>query len=299
LNDLGARLLDFWYVLRPDALSPWALSAQRQWVWTTYAIKYGDLKAAPRLMARALCGLLLELAAGFRPSSLTWEPAQADAWAASLRNIAFMLEENPPPSGWGFPGFVICRNAPGTGDLEFGQVGYSIHRSDSKGFSRSHGQEVLMSLRSGGVVKVLIPIRVFGPDAQNAGARDLIGDAKAMVSSAGGPKLAEKCEEKCGRLFTQKTKPIHLQNQGSTPLKVCLYAESDPICHMPVGGFGGPCVTTLDPNCRAQMRPPGTATRFMLKAMAPGIMDENLYFCHVNRGQHVQLRSRECTVDDK
>eukprot|EP00427_Karlodinium_veneficum_P053947 CAMPEP_0169404830 /NCGR_PEP_ID=MMETSP1017-20121227/56610_1 /TAXON_ID=342587 /ORGANISM="Karlodinium micrum, Strain CCMP2283" /LENGTH=89 /DNA_ID=CAMNT_0009511361 /DNA_START=37 /DNA_END=304 /DNA_ORIENTATION=+ len=73
--------------------------------------KYGHLSAAPRPMARALCGLLLEMGAGFRPTILTWQDAQADAWALRLRSMAQMVDESPPPAGWGFPGFVIARNA--------------------------------------------------------------------------------------------------------------------------------------------------------------------------------------------
>lgn len=299
LNDLGARLLDFWYVLRPDALSPWGLVYQQTWVWTMYGIKYGEIKAAPRPMARTLCGLLLELGLGCKASMLTWQSEQADAWASQLRNLAQMVDETPPPAGWGFPAFVIARNGAGTGELEFGQTGYSVARSDQKGVSRSHGQEVLMALKSAGVIRVVRQTRIICVDGETATPKDLIGDPKATVSSAGGPKLAEKCDEKCSRLFTQKTKPIHLHNQGSTPLKACLYSDTDRLCAVPVGGLGGPCVTTLDPNCRAQMRPPGKSIRYQLKVMAPGIIETNLYFANVFRGQHVQLRSRDCTVEDK
>lgn len=300
LNDLGARLLDFWYVLRPDALSSWSLLHQQQWVWTAYGIKYGDIRAAPKGMGRAMCGLLLELGGGCRSTMLTWDPAQADIWADSLRTLAHMIDATPPPAGWGFPSFVVARNGPGCVNLDFGQTGYCVARSGGS-FGKAHGQEVLMALKSGGVVRNQQASLAGSIDEgmQKLVPRDLIGDHKTLVTQAGGPKLHEKCDEKCARLFTQKTKPIHFHNQGSTPLKVCLYGDTDRLCAVPVGGLGGPCVTTLDPNCRAQMRPPGKATRFQLKAMAPGIIETNLYFANVLRGQHVQLRGRDCTVEDK
>jgi len=294
---LGARLLDFWYVLRPDALTPWSLVQQRQWVTLAYAVKYGDLSRAPGPLARTYCGLLLELANGCRPPMLTWKPAAAEAWANSLRFFAQMAVDSPPPSGWGFPGTVIARNAPGLVELEFGQVSYSVTRSDLKGFATAHGREALLALKSGGIVTAQRPTMLLDKEESERPIRDITGSPDQVIVAAGGPPLQKKCDEKCARLFAQKTKPIHLHNQAGVPLKACLYGESDRLCAVPVGGMGGPCVTTLEPNCRAQMRPPGTAERFQLKMMQPGLIEKNLYYVNVSRGQAVQLRSHDCTVE--
>lgn len=301
LNDLGARILDFWYVLRPDALSPWSLLHQRQWVTFAYAVKYGDLTRAPGPLARVCCGLLLELANGCRPAMLTWAPGTAQAWVNQVHFLAQLAEDTPPPAGWGFPPTVIARNAPGLTELEFGQTSYSIERSDVKGFATAHGKEALLSLKSGGLITAKRPTQLVDSREGSArpAARDLLGAPEQLIALAGGPPLQKKCDEKGARLFTQKTKPIHLHNQASTALKACLYSDTDRMCVVPVGGMGGPCVATLEPNCRAQMRPPGTAERFQLKIIQPGLIEKNLYFVNVNRGQAVQLRSHDCTVEEK
>ena len=116
-------------------------------------------------------------------------------------------------------------------------------------------------------------------------------DWEALARQAGGPTLAQKVLEKSERLFNQKTKPIHFHNQASIPLKVCLFSEDDKFCAVPVGGVGGSCVIILDPTLRCQLRPPGSAERFQVKVLAPGLIERKLYMANVWRGSPALSRS--------
>lgn len=297
LNELAARLLDFWYAVRTDALSPWGLHLQSTWVKMCYLMKYGDLRLAPGLLAQITCGLLLELSEGFRPERLSWEPAQSDAWTAALLHVAGLVEDLAPPPGWVFPVFAIVRKA----ETAFVAPTFYVGRGDAKGIVTVKAAGMLAQLSSAGSISTPRPEGCSSGPVDPA-ARDVaLGRLRASFETAsvqvGDAANSERVLRKSERLFNQKTRPMHFLNQASSPLKICLFSAEDKICAVPVGGVGGPCVVTLEPGRRAQLRPPGDGKQFQLKVMSPGLMDSALYYAMVERGASVQLRSHECTLE--
>jgi len=291
LNDFGARLLDYWYALRPDALAQWPLHKQQSWVQMAYLVKYGDLRRAPGPLARACCGLVLELGDGFRG-----EP-QSDTAVSALRYCADLAQSTPPPAGWGFPAVMIAARA----DSSIGAQRYCAIRADTKGFARVAATELIgiVSKQGGKFVPPDPPQGLDGGRGSPEEFRAIAGSFDYLAGEAGDAALSQKCLEKSDRLFTQKTRPIHFQNQASVPLKICLFSEDDRLCVVPVGGVGGSCVVILDPSLRAQLRPPGHASRFQLKVLQPGLIEKRLYMAFVERGASVQLRSRDCTCENR
>lgn len=304
LNDFGARLLDFWYAVRLDVLADWPLHRQQTWVRLAYLIKYGDLHRGPGALARCCCGLLLELGDGFRVSATSLDAARASSWATELRRLAELCDRSPPPAGWVFPSVGIAQQSASA----FDKPVLFVTRADMKGVSWVKAKYVLAVAKTG-VQPAAASIddedegatAVAAADAPAASSasdiRALTGGFDDLADRAGSGSLGTKCLEKSDRLFNQKTKPIHFLNMASIALKICLFSEDDMFCAFPVGGVGGPCVVTLGPNSRTQLRPPGTAMRFQLKVLQPGLLEKKLYMAMVERGTSVQLRSCNCSCD--
>lgn len=299
--DLIDKLTEFWYMVRLDALADWSHPKQLQWLRVACAAQRGDVQKAPAALAKAACGLLLELGASCRQTAPWWSATESEAWAQSLRFLAQAADETPPPAGWGFPAMAIVQREAATSGAaaEPGTSGpvvqsFSLARRDEKGALRVKAAEVAAALAAGSA-------RAFAPRAQalmdrgsQEGARELASSPEALAALGASP---EKCEAEAGQLLTQKTRPVRLLNQASSPLKVCLFHEADFVMAVPVGGPGGPCVVTLDPTRRAALRPPGSGARFKMKVLTPGFIDKPLYTGTVARGQSVQLRSHDCSAE--
>jgi len=303
-KDIGIRLLDFWYIVRCDALTPWSLLHQQSWVRLAYNVKYGSLRKAPGVTVRAICGLLLELAAGMRPTALTWTAEQYDKWVLALRYIAHCAEEEPPPTGYIFPGLVLAREMQMQGEDDDTMVPvFFMASSDAKSLSPAKASDILAALKAGsGRIRRSRPPSMLGVATAASEPRALTGSLEAMAAAIQGDplkgaELRQQSEDKGDRMFIQKTRPVNIHNQACVPLKVCIFAEDDRLCAVPLGGIGGPCVATLEPNLRAQMRPPGNIDCFQVKVIKPGLIETKLYYSLVQRGQSIQLRSNDCTID--
>lgn len=297
LPDIASKLLDFWYMLRVDALADWSQSQQQQWLLVACAVHRGDFQKVPGLLARAVCRLMLELGANTRQTAPWWDMPQCEVWCRSVRNLARLAEESPPMPGWTFPGLAIARHT--TQVTEVTETGlatpvFSIALRDEQGIVRMRGSEVASAIASDNAMVIAPRLQVAMDKSSHQAPHELANNPRTLVASTA---VLEKCQVEANQLFTRKTKPVCLQNQASTPLKVCLFNESDVLMAVPIGGIGGPCVITLKPSLRAQLRPPGSAGRFKMKVMAPGFVDTPLYYANVARGQSVQLRSHDCTSD--
>mmetsp|Transcript_106575 Transcript_106575/g.301490 ORF Transcript_106575/g.301490 Transcript_106575/m.301490 type:complete len:315 (-) Transcript_106575:44-988(-) len=291
LNGLGAKLLDYWYAVQPETLSSWSPPAQHNWVCNAYAVKYGDLRAAPGALALAACDLLLELAQGFRPGVLVWDQAQGESWAAGIYYVRALAESSPPPPGWSFPSFALAQQ-PGSA---LDAPSFSVVRSDQRGSTRVRAADLMAQLRAGG--RVFPPRPALDGCAADDDSPVCSGTWDTLANKAGGAALVQKVARKGDRLFKQKTKPIQFRNNASSSLKICLFEKDDKFCAVPVGGLHGPCVVTLDANQRVFLRPPGSADQFLLKVLAPGLIDKPLYYADVQRGACIQLRSHDCSPE--
>jgi len=285
LRELAIKMLDFWYMVKLDILTSWNAILQQQWLRLCFAVKYGDVQKVPGQLALTVCGLLLELA------NHCPDIPNFDAWRKSVHCLAGQTLESPPPAGWTFPAFKIY--------LEFvgGSAQYGLARSGDKGKPRTSGAEVYAASGSGPKICVLRKAILLETEVSEREPCKYIAKFEDLVPST---SIQEKCQMKTDKLFMQKTRPVRFYNQASSQLKICLFKEGDMFCAFPLGGVGGPCVITLDPGRRALLRPPSSAERFQMKVLAPGVIgmtDKFLYGSNVARGQSIELRSRDCSIE--
>lgn len=296
LSELASRLAGFWYIARPELLSDWPLPMQLQWLHSVQAVRHADLSKhdpSGSQLARSMCGLLLELGAAFRTAAPWWDASEGQGWSQSLFALAELAEESSTPAGWVFPTWAITQRSPQMNqDGDAAPATFCVLRREAA-THRFKGSDMVTMLADGSR-------RVHGAPRQRASG----GDADAarglvleMSALAPNPAVRERCAKDAKKLFMQKTRPIKLHNQASTPLKVCIFKENDLVCAVPLGGVGGPSSITLEAGLRAQMRPPSRAETFQMIVYTPGLIERAVYTKPVTRGQSVELRTNDCVIE--
>eukprot|EP00929_Paragymnodinium_shiwhaense_P095723 TRINITY_DN5699_c0_g2_i1.p1 TRINITY_DN5699_c0_g2~~TRINITY_DN5699_c0_g2_i1.p1 ORF type:complete len:558 (-),score=123.02 TRINITY_DN5699_c0_g2_i1:3-1676(-) len=301
LSELAAKMLDLWFMVRLESLANWPLPSQRDWLRLAHAVQNADLTKATSPLVRTTCGLLLEFCSGCRIPT-KWDSTRVEAWAQGVRAVAQLAAENSPPPSWTFPQLAIRRvahdPADADGDVDFGSSPaprFRLQRRDEKQghLGRATGAEVVGGIASDGKVICVRP-QMLADAVTTEPPRALYAQLDALAPTA---TAQEKCISDGDKMLMQKTRPVKIHNQASVAFKVCLYSETDPVCALPVGGLGGPCVVNLGKDLRVQMRPPGRAERFKMIVYTPGFIDRMAYSAVVARGSTVQLRSHDCTVE--
>jgi len=318
LADTVGKLLDFWYMLRCSALEGWDESHQEEWLTVAIVVQWGDALKPSHVLARAACGLLLELSANIRCMAPWWDLVQSESWSQCVRDLACMVDEMPLPWKWAFPHLALVRqdvsmpksaskqDSPQSFTLVAGSsgsniTGSSIISGSSRGssFSNVSKRDVYVrGLELAEAVALNGTHRLLAPRMQLMTERTLQKTPRELMESvlANPPEAPKSCRLEANRFFAQKTKPIHLSNQSGKTLKVCLFNEDDAVMAVPVGGVGGPCLLLLEPGMGAQLRPPGTASTFRMKVMNPGFIDKPLFLGAISRGQSMLLQGQSCVV---
>lgn len=306
MPDLGQALLDLWYFMRTDALDQWGVVPQKRWLRALCAVKNSgrrDSGAAAVNAPRTVVEALREFSKNVSCAMGRMDQQQRDGWLNSIRTLTEGFEDSLPPPFWTFPKMGIVKYA----NCDETTFGVCIRGTEKAANGiLVQGMECVAALNSGQAQLLpskMAPVVMRDNDpGDEAGGVYLVSKSQkqqrqGLETTAGGSEKFEAlCNDEAEKFFVQRALPITLHNRSSDDLKACFYCENDRLCVIPLGGVNGFGVVSLTPGRRVTVRPP-SGDAFKVKVFEPRVIDKLLYQMIVKRGNAVELRSRDCTVN--
>lgn len=301
LRQIANAMLDIWLNTKPEAFgggASWSSIAQSDWLEKMYRVSLGP-KETPSTFSLALaldnfCAGLGELALALKGDNIKWKNEERAVWELRLNEARRLIQDCSHdirnfPSKLSLPAMKIVKLGGGLSS-QFGLTSTSVYHKMGADVGIPVS-DVLLEM-SYSEVGVLSPPSVQAPrPVFPSGTGETVPNLEAKSAFENQIKWSVKS------LLEKKLYPVVICNRSNGQLRVCLYASTDKILAIPVGGIGGVGTITLDPNKRAFMRLDGT--EFWVKAFRPGLIDRPLYtsLCTVKRGHTLNLRTNDCQIE--
>jgi len=301
LRQIANAILEIWLNTKPEAFgggASWSSIAQSDWLAKMYRVSLGP-KETPSTFSLALaldnfCAALGELALALKGDNIKWKYEERAIWELRLNEVRRLIQDisydiRNTPSKLSLPAMKIVKLGGGLSS-QFGLTSTSVYHKMG-GDVGIPVSDVLLEM-SYSEVGILSPPSVQAPrPVLSSGTGETVPNPEAQAAFEDQVKWSVKS------LLEKKLYPVMICNRSNAQLRVCLYASTDKILALPVGGIGGVGTITLDPNKRAFMRLDGT--EFWVKTFRPGLIDRPLYtsLTTVKRGQTLNLRSHDCQIE--
>eukprot|EP00397_Hematodinium_sp_SG-2012_P029555 GEMP01031238.1.p1 GENE.GEMP01031238.1~~GEMP01031238.1.p1 ORF type:complete len:446 (+),score=93.73 GEMP01031238.1:22-1338(+) len=299
LRQIANTMLEIWLNTKSEAFGgcvSWSSVCQSDWLSKVYKISLGP-KQTPSTFSLfealiTFCSCLSEFAFALNGDVIAWPIVEKSSWEFRVKEARRLVEDfrdslQGMPSKLSLPAMRVMRHGSGNSAQFCLAPTTMVQKMVDAGVSIP---EVLDELGMGcSIMPATLPDCVV-PDAIPPAGESIPNEEERAAFT----KLVAQSAK---ALLEKKLYPVILCNRSNQQLRVCMYAGTDKILAIPVGGFGGLGTLTLDPNKRAFMRLDGE--EFWVKAFRPGFIDRPLYSSAtvVKRGQTLSLRSNDCQIE--